>query len=148
MEGWWALMPLLTSDMAAPGNHKENRGGYWAKRKAAFSYAWRGIKCLAGGEAHMRIHIAVALMVIAAGFFFRISSTEWCAVSLCIGGVFMAEGFNTALERVCDRVSHDYHPLIRDAKDIAAGAVLLFVMAAVAVGLIIFIPKIYLSISF
>ena len=53
----------------------------------------------------------------------------------------MGEGFNTAVERVCDRVSPEKHPLIKAAKDIAAGAVLLFVIASVAVGLIIFIPK-------
>ncbi len=54
----------------------------------------------------------------------------------------MAEGFNSALERLCDRVSMERHPLIKAAKDLAAGSVLLFVFAAVAVGLIIFVPHI------
>ena len=53
----------------------------------------------------------------------------------------MAEGFNTAVECLADKVSPEYDPLIGRAKDIAAGAVLLFVIAAVAVGLIVFIPK-------
>lgn len=53
----------------------------------------------------------------------------------------MAEAFNTALERLADRVTRERDPLIRVAKDVAAAAVLLFVFASVAVGLIVFIPK-------
>ncbi len=55
----------------------------------------------------------------------------------------MAEGFNTALECIADKVSPGFDSMIGRAKDVAAGAVLLFVAASVAVGLIIFIPKIY-----
>ncbi|MDE5808583.1 MAG: diacylglycerol kinase family protein [Muribaculaceae bacterium] len=115
---------------------------YLNKRKKAFGYAWEGIRTLFKGEAHAKIHLIAAGLVIVAGFVFRLDKAEWCAVILCIGIVFMAEGFNTALERVCDKVSPERNPLIKDAKDIAAGAVLLFVLSAVAVGLIIFIPKI------
>ena len=115
---------------------------YLNKRKKAFGYAWEGIRTLFKGEAHAKIHLIAAILVIIAGFIFRLDKSEWCAVLLCIGIVFMAEGFNTALERVCDKVSPEKNPLIKDAKDIAAGAVLLFVLSAVAVGLIIFIPKI------
>ncbi len=63
------------------------------------------------------------------------------AVALCIGGVLMAEGFNSAVEALADKICTTPDPLIKRAKDIAAGAVLLFVIAAVAVGLIIFIPR-------
>jgi len=116
--------------------------GYWKKRKKAFGYAWQGVRTLFRSEAHAKIHGLAAVIVIAAGFFFKISPAEWCAVIFCIGGVLMAEGFNTALERVCDKTSPEFHPLIKDAKDVAAGAVLLFVIASVIIGLIIFIPKI------
>ena len=53
----------------------------------------------------------------------------------------MAEAFNTAIEALCDKVSPGFDPLIGRAKDLAAGAVLLFVFAAITVGLIVFIPK-------
>lgn len=115
---------------------------YWNKRKKAFGYAWQGIQTLFRKEAHARIHLAAAFCVTVAGFVFGLSRMEWVAVVFCIGGVFMAEGFNTSIERVCDKVSPERNPLIKDAKDIAAGAVLLFVIAAVITGLIIFVPKI------
>lgn len=115
---------------------------FWEKRKKAFGYAFQGIATLFGGETHARIHAVAALLVILAGVFFHVSAAEWCLLILCIGGVWMAEGFNTAVEALADKVSPQRDPLIKKAKDVAAGAVLLFVFAAVAVGLIVFIPKI------
>ena len=112
-------------------------------RLRSFGFAWKGIRSLFGREPNAQVHICTAVLVILAGFFFSISALEWCVVILCIGGVFMAEGFNTAIECIADKVSTQFDPLIGRAKDVAAGAVLLFVIAAVAAGLIIFIPKIY-----
>ncbi len=125
----------------------KDKESYWRKRVNAFRYAGEGIKTLFSKEAHAKIHLFAAILVIIAGFIFSISNWEWCAIIICIGGVFMAEGFNTAIERVCDKVSPERNELIKDAKDVAAGAVLLFVLASVAIGLIIFIPKIILTIQ-
>ncbi len=51
-----------------------------------------------------------------------------------------AEGFNTAIEAVCDVVSPEYHPLIKVAKDMGAGAVLISSIFAALIGLSIFSP--------
>lgn len=115
---------------------------YLKKRQKAFGYAWTGIKTLFRKEAHAKIHLLAMILVLIAGYIFQLDKTEWCIILMSIGIVLMAEGFNTAIERVCDKVSPERNPLIKDAKDIAAGAVLLVVMAVVAIGLIIFIPKI------
>ena len=114
---------------------------YWQKRRRAFACAFKGIYSMFATEAHPKIHLLAMVCVILFGFLFHIEPWEWCAVSICIGGVFMAEAFNTAIERLADKVTRERDPLIGAAKDIAAGAVLLFVFASVAVGLIIFIPK-------
>lgn len=95
-------------------------------------------------EAHARIHLLATVCVGACGFIFSIEPLEWCAVLICIGGVLMAEAFNTAIERLANRVTRERDPLIGAAKDVAAGAVLLFVIASVAVGLIIFLPKMFI----
>lgn len=120
---------------------------YIRKRINAFKYAFRGINQLFRNEAHAIIHLAAAIIVTIFGFVFQISSTEWCLVILCIGGVFMAEAINTAVEKLADRITKENDPYIKMAKDVAAAAVLLFVFAAIAVGLIIFIPKIIYSIN-
>lgn len=111
------------------------------KRAKSFSYAFRGIADLFRCEHNARIHAVVGALVVAAGFFFSISPSEWTAITICIGGVFAAEAFNSAIEALADMVSKEHHPLIRRCKDTAAGAVLLFVLGAVVTGLIIFIPK-------
>lgn len=108
----------------------------------SFGFAIAGIMSLFAHERNAKIHLAAAVCVIAAGFIFEISPVEWCIILLCIGGVFMGEAFNTALEKLCDKVSPEHHPLIKTAKDVAAGAVLLYVICVVAAGLIIFLPKI------
>lgn len=111
-------------------------------RLRSFRYAFSGIAMLIRGEHNAWIHCVAAVCVIACGFTFRISAAEWVAISLSIGGVFMAEAFNSAIEALADKVSPTQDPLIKRAKDIAAGAVLLFVFAAVTVGLIVFLPYI------
>ena len=60
---------------------------------------------------------------------------------LAITAVWVAEGLNTALERLTDLVSPGFHPLAGKAKDIAAGAVLITVIGAVSIGIIIFGPR-------
>jgi diacylglycerol kinase len=59
---------------------------------------------------------------------------------LTIGIVLVTEIFNTAAEVLVDLVSPDYHPLAKQVKDLAAGAVLLSAMMAVVVGLLILTP--------
>lgn len=86
------------------------------------------------------IHACVMVIVIIAGWWYDITVMEWCVVALCIAGVLMAEAFNSAVESLADAVTEEYNPLIGRAKDLAAGAVLLFVIGAVAAGLIIFLP--------
>lgn len=125
--------------MGEKGRAKE----YFRARGRAFRYAWEGVVALFRGEAHAKLHLLACVAVIAVGAVCRLSRWEWCAVILCIGGVFMAEGFNTTIEKVCDRVSPERHPLIKAAKDIAAGSVLLMAAAAAAVGLIVFLPHFF-----
>jgi diacylglycerol kinase len=57
-----------------------------------------------------------------------------------MGFVFVAEMFNTVMETVVDLATEEYHPLARQAKDVAAGAVLIAAITAVAVGILILAP--------
>lgn len=114
---------------------------YFAKRIAAFRYAFKGIWQMLGHETHALIHLIAAIGVVIAGFLFKISSLEWCVICLCIGGVFMAEAFNTAIEKLADKICREEDPLIGTAKDISAGAVLLFAISTIVIAGIIFIPK-------
>ena len=67
---------------------------------------------------------------------------EWCILVLVIGMVIALEMVNTALERCVDLVTKDYKELAKNAKDVAAGAVLVMSMFSVVIGILIFLPKI------
>ena len=108
-----------------------------------FRYAFRGVRILLRDERNAWIHVASAVIVILAGACLRLSPTEWLVVVVVIAAVIAAEAFNSALERLCDRVSTEHYPLIGETKDLAAGAVLITAIGAAVVGLIIFVPKIY-----
>ena len=106
-----------------------------------FGYAFRGIGLLLRNEHNAWIHLVASVLVFVLGFVCRISTMEWVAVVLCIGGVLAAEALNTAIEALCDHVTPERHPNIMRIKDLAAGAVLLLAIAAAVVGTIIFLPK-------
>jgi diacylglycerol kinase len=97
---------------------------------------WRMIRC----QHNAWIHVAATVAVLLAAFFFRISSADWCWIILAISIVWTAEALNTAFEFLADAASPEFHPLVRNAKDVAAGAVLITAIAAVIIGSIVFWP--------
>lgn len=113
---------------------------YLKRRRDAFRYAFRGIATMFRSEPHASLHLIAAILVIAAGIYWRITPSQWCLCLLCIGAVFSAEAINTAIEALADRVSPEKHPLIEKAKDVAAAAVLIAAITAAIIGLIIFLP--------
>ena len=106
----------------------------------SFRYALEGI-ISAFSEQNLRFHVISAVVVVLAGLFTGLSTTEWLIIILIIAFVIGAELINSAIERVVDLASPDIHPLAKQAKDIAAGAVLVFAVASVIIGLLIFLPK-------
>jgi len=112
------------------------------KQLKSFKYAFNGLWVLLSEERNARIHLFVTVCVLAAGFVFEISKMEWVVVILCIGLVFALELVNTAIENMADFVSKEYHDMIKKIKDLTAAAVLIAAIAAAAIGLIIFFPKI------
>ncbi|MCM1377798.1 MAG: diacylglycerol kinase family protein [Clostridium sp.] len=120
---------------------KTERRFSWKARGLSFIYAWRGILSLVRQEHNAWIHVGASIGVMIAGIVFGLNHTEWCLVILCICGVLAAEGFNSAIEALADRITEEDDPLIGKAKDIAAGSVLLTALGAALIGLIIFLPK-------
>ncbi|MFC4558849.1 diacylglycerol kinase family protein [Virgibacillus kekensis] len=113
------------------------------KRSIGFSFAWNGLKEVTRTERNFRIHVIVAVLVVAAGLLSQLNRLEWAIIILTIGLVLVAEITNTAVEKMMDYVKPDIHPLAKTIKDIAAGAVLLAAIIAVIVGLTIFGPIAY-----
>jgi undecaprenol kinase len=106
----------------------------------SFSYAISGIIIALRSEKNMRFHFFFSIIVILVSYYFSITKTEWLFILVAICGMFALELVNTAIERVVDLVTAEYHPLAKQAKDLAAGAVFVYAILSVGIGIVIFLP--------
>ena len=118
----------------------ETKPFQFSGRIRSFRHAIAGVLRMIQCQHNAWIHAAATLVVLAAAFVLRISAADWCWIILAISIVWTAEALNTAFEFLTDAASPEFHPLVRDAKDVAAGAVLLTATAAVVIGSIVFWP--------
>ena len=114
---------------------------YLKKEIKSFGYALRGIYTLFTSQNHAKIHLLAAFLVLGSGIFLDYSKIEWAILIITIGLVISAEGFNTAIEFLADRITGDYSELIKKAKDVAAGSVLILAFMAIIIAGLIILPK-------
>ncbi|MBQ5750607.1 MAG: diacylglycerol kinase family protein [Bacteroidaceae bacterium] len=111
------------------------------ERFRSFVYAGRGLQLLFH-EHNTWIHLTATFCVVVVGLWVSLSFVQWAIAIILLGGVWIAEALNTAIERFFDHVTPEQHPEIGRIKDIAAAAVLMAAITAVAAGLCIFVPAI------
>lgn len=107
----------------------------------SFGFAGEGILHVFKTERNFKVHVFAAVIVIGVGMMTRLSMLEWMIIIILIGGMLALEMINSAIERTIDTITTEHHPLAKQAKDLAAGAVLIFAIASAIIGLLIFIPK-------
>jgi len=110
-------------------------------RIKSFSYAFQGIKIFFQTQHNAWIHALATVIVIILGNVAKLSTLEWCWISLAITLVFITEIINTAIEFLTDLVCPEYHPLAKKTKDVAAGAVLVASFFSIVISFLVFIPK-------
>jgi diacylglycerol kinase (ATP) len=110
-------------------------------RIRSIAFALRGIRIMLASQHNAWIHAAATVVVGVAGVVLGLSWAEWCWIVLAVVAVWTAEALNTAFEFLTDVASPSFHPIAGNAKDVAAGAVLLAVIGAVIIGGLIFGPK-------
>lgn len=89
----------------------------------------------------MKVHVFATVVVFFSGAVCGLPAWAWCALLIAMALVWMAELFNTALERMVDFVSPQYRPEARRVKDLAAGAVLVAALFAAAIGSVVFADR-------
>lgn len=125
-------------------NPEEKLPVYYKNQQGFFDSlfnSFQGMRHFFQNERNGKIQLAIAAVAIAAAALLGISSAEWLAVLVCVAMVIGLEMLNSALEQLCDKVESGYHPVIKTVKDVAAGAVLFTSIISVAIGVIIFLPK-------
>lgn len=105
-----------------------------------FLYALRGIRWALATQVHMRIHVFIFALVLAAGAILGISPVEWALVMAVSALVMTAELLNSAVEEICNHLWPHKDQRAAVVKDVAAGAVLMAAAGAAAVGLCVFGP--------
>ena len=110
-------------------------------RLNSFKYAFEGVIMMIKNEHNSRIHLFAASLAILLGIFLNLNAIEWSLVVIIIGLVFIAELFNSTVERIADMIDLEINVKIKYIKDLAAAGVLISAIISVIVGGIIFIPK-------
>lgn len=109
---------------------------------SSFKYAMQGILRAFRTERNLKIHASMMMIVVILGVIFKIAVWEWITCIILFALVIGAELLNTSIEEMVNLLSPEIRVHAKYAKDIAAGAVLIFAIASAIVGAIIFIPKI------
>lgn len=91
----------------------------------------------------MYIHLTLTIATVLCAVIFKVRALEAIVLIFAMALVWMAELFNTAIEKTADLISNEYHPQIKFLKDVSAAAVLVAALAAFLIGCIIFIPKLF-----
>ena len=107
----------------------------------AFNNAIEGILYTFKNERNMQIHYLCAIAVLFGSLFFNLEKFEMIILLLLIASVIICEMINTAIEKTIDGITTEFHPLLKVAKDVSAGAVLLSSMVAVIGGYLLFYDK-------
>ena len=114
---------------------------FFSGRFKSIGFALKGAYKLITTEHSVMVQSSLVLIMIIAGFVLHISREEWIMQILTFGLVLSIEGLNTAVEKIADFIHPEFHDRIGFIKDIAAGAVMFAALAAIAVGMLIYIPK-------
>jgi diacylglycerol kinase (ATP) len=110
-------------------------------RLKSLGFAVKGAYKLITTEHSVMVQSSIALLMVIAGFYFKIDRVEWILQILAFGLVLSIEGLNTTVEKLADFIHPEFHDRIGFIKDIAAGAVFFAAIAAIIVGLLIYVPK-------
>ena len=107
----------------------------------SFNFAIEGVVHVLRTQRNMRIHFAIAVIVLGIAAAVEVTKLELIALLLAISFVLVAEMINSAIEGAIDAATTSFDPMAKLAKDIAAGAVLIASANAVAIGYLVFAGK-------
>ncbi len=119
----------------------EKDNTFFTGRLKSLEFALRGAIKLISTEHSIMVQTAIGLLMVCAGFYFKITMTEWLFQTLAIGLVLAVEGLNTAVEKIADFIHPEFHERIGFIKDIAAGAVFFAALTAIIIGGLIYVPR-------
>lgn len=105
----------------------------------SFATARKGIRVALKSQKNFRVHVVVAFFVLILALLLRFNVTEFCILIFAIGFVMVSELFNSVIEFSLDAYYRNkYSTLVKMAKDMAAGGVLIATITSISIGVILF----------
>ena len=105
--------------------------------------AWEGLSYALRSQRNLRIHMAAAVTAVVAAVALEFTPLELALVVLTACVVILAEMLNTALEFALNLLEARDHPVVRAAKDLAAGGVLAAVAGSLLGAALLFGPRLW-----
>ena len=128
-EDWW--QQNATKGDAPPRKRRRR----WREK---FREAIRGVKLGVRGHSSFSVHFFFAALALAAALVLQCDWQDWCLIVGCIGMVFTAELFNSAMETLFHGLDSETQGRIHGCLDIAAGSVLVAGVTSAIIGTFIF----------
>lgn len=113
------------------------------KHTISFKHAFQGLFWALRTQPNYQIHLFLSFLAVGGGFYYGISQSEWLVIIFLIGTGLALETVNTAIECAADAIDTNWREDIGRTKDVAAGAMLIFAIAAFIIACIIFLPKVF-----
>ncbi|MBD3426295.1 MAG: phosphatase PAP2 family protein [Candidatus Omnitrophica bacterium] len=122
--------------------YKKPEKHFGSKFLLSVNAALEGVVHTLQSERNMRIHFAIAFLVLIAGIYLNLSPEQFMILCFAVTFVLVAEMFNTAIEHLTDHVSDEFHPTVKIIKDVSAGAVFVSAVNASITGYLLFAKRI------
>ncbi|MBC8352604.1 MAG: diacylglycerol kinase [Planctomycetes bacterium] len=106
-----------------------------------FKCAFRGIALGVRDQSSFLVHLVAVILVVVAGVWLQVTSIEWCLLALGIAFVLTLELINSSIESLAKAVDRHHNEKLRDALDIASGAVLVSAIGSAVIGAVILLPR-------
>lgn len=115
----------------------------------SFSNALKGLSCAYKSQKNYRFHLLMGFCSLLLGIILNFKCIEYCVLILAISNVITAELFNSVIEFTLDAYyKNNYSPLVKMAKDLAAGVVFIAATTSIIIGLILFVRKILILVMY
>lgn len=110
-------------------------------------HAGRGLREIAQHEQSFRIQVFCGIAVLVAMIFLNLPTWENVLLLLLVASILVLEVINSIFERITDALKPRLSPVVREVKDMMAGAVLIASCTAALIALLLFLPLIRAFIS-
>ncbi|ATX70871.1 diacylglycerol kinase family protein [Spiroplasma clarkii] len=127
--------------MADKDKKIKKRANVGIRVKNKFGNAARGVITALKEESTLIVYLIVIVLCVGLGIWLKISTIEWSILILTIGVVVGFEFVNTSIENFVDLLSFEYNIKAKKIKDICAAASIINAICSVAIGFLLFLPK-------